>query len=122
MIMLGTAAFYIGYLTFLKEFIKESLYSFTLWMVSLSVLLMLSFRSWHIAGFDISLEYEVFQITQKHMHWALEYFRNEYNTCLSITILPTYLSALLNVNDVYIYKLFFQLIFCFYTSCDILSR
>lgn len=113
MIMLGTAALYISYITFFKKYIKEFIYPLTLFMVSLAVLLMLSFRSWHIAGFDISLEYEVFQITKKHMHWALEYFKNEYNTCLSITILPTYLSSLLNINDTYIYKLFFQIIFAF---------
>lgn len=113
MIMLGTATLYIGYITFFKKYVTESLYPFALFMVSLGVLLMLSFRSWHISGFDISIEYEVFQITQNHMHWALEYFKNEYNTCLSITILPTYLSSLLNINDTYIYKLFFQIIFAF---------
>ena len=113
MSMLGIAAFYIGYITFFKKYVTQYFYPFSLFMVSLSILLMLSFRSWHISGFDISLEYQVFQITKNHLHWALEYFKNEYNTCLSITILPTYLSSMLNINDTYIYKLLFQIIFAF---------
>lgn len=110
-IMLGASAAYIMLITKFKKKISNFIYPLTLFLISLSVLLMLSLRSWYIAGFDVSIEYEVFKITQQYMHWAMSNFKNEYNTCLSITILPTYLSSLLHINDVYIYKFFYQILF-----------
>ena len=38
-------------------------------------------------------------------------FRDPYNACLSITLLPTQMASLLHVDDPYIYKVFFQLLF-----------
>ena len=38
-------------------------------------------------------------------------FRDPYNACLSITLLPTQMASLLHVDDPYIYKVFFQWLF-----------
>jgi energy-converting hydrogenase Eha subunit A len=47
----------------------------------------------------------------------MAYFRNPFNACLSITILPTEVGRIVNVDNPYVYKLFFQLIFA---ACPVL--
>ncbi len=91
--------------------IREEFTAATLYLVSLSLLLMTSLRGWYITGHDIQTEYQVFQLTLAHGRWNIALFRNAYNACLSITILPTEFAHLVHVADPYIYKVFFQLIF-----------
>ena len=82
-----------------------------LYTVSLTLLLMTSLRGWSITGHDIQTEYRVFQLTAAHGRWNISYFHSAYNACLSITILPTEMSRMINVDHPYIYKFFFQAIF-----------
>ena len=91
--------------------LREEVICFVLYLLSLALLLMTSLRGWYVTGHDIQSEYRVFQLTASHDHWSISYFHNAYNACLSITILPTELSQILHVDDPYVYKLFFQLIF-----------
>jgi uncharacterized membrane protein len=81
------------------------------YLVSASLLLMTSLRGWSVTGHDIQLEYRVFQLTTAHGQWNFHSFSNAFNACLSITILPTEMASLMHVDDPYIYKVFFQLIF-----------
>jgi uncharacterized membrane protein len=83
----------------------------TLYFLSLALLLMTSLRGWYVTGHDIQLEYRVFQLTAATGHWSMLSFRNPFNACLSITILPTELARILDVANPYIYKVFFQIIF-----------
>lgn len=82
-----------------------------IYFLALSMLLMTSLRGWYITGHDIQQEYKVFQLTKEHGDWNVALFRDPYNACLSITILPTMLWQLLRVDDPYIYKFWFQLLF-----------
>ena len=82
-----------------------------LYLLSAALLLMTSLRGWSVTGHDIQLEYRVFQLTAAHGKWDMSTFQNPYNACLSITLLPTQMAALLHVDDPYIYKVFFQLLF-----------
>ena len=70
-----------------------------------------------ITGHDIQLEYRVFQLTAAQGKWDMSLFQDPYNACLSITLLPTQMAALLHVDDPYIYKVFFQLLFA---ACPVL--
>jgi uncharacterized membrane protein len=70
-----------------------------------------------VTGHDIQVEYQVFQLTQAHGRWNISVFRDAYNACLSITILPTELAQVVRVDDPYIYKVFFQLMFA---ACPVL--
>jgi uncharacterized membrane protein len=81
------------------------------YFIALSMLLMTSLRGWYITGSDIQNEYAVFELTKSHGDWNISNFQNAYNACLSITILPTMLSQLLRVDDPYIFKFWFQLLF-----------
>lgn len=79
--------------------------------VGLSVLLMTSLRSWNITGHDIKTEYLVFTLTNNTGKWNIANFRDAYNACLSITILPVVLSKLFHTSGVYVFKFIFQVLF-----------
>lgn len=113
MTMLGLIAFYVFSLTVLRKELSEHVYPSAALMIGLSLLLMTSLRGWFITGHDIFLEYYVFQITKAHGIWSMANFHDPYNACLSITILPTIISNITHINDYYIYKALFQLIFSF---------
>ncbi len=110
--MLVIATLYL-FLVIIKYYHLRSFFSFfALLSVSASVLLMLSMRSYFIAGFDISNEYQVFQITKGFAHWSMSNFPGSaYNACLSITLLPTVFSSLIQFPDQYIFKLLYPLMF-----------
>lgn len=97
----------------LRKRINENLYPIAVFLISISLLLSFSLRSWHISGWDISWEHEVFQLTAKSSYWDFSVLRGAYNNCLSITILPTVYSKFLNINDEYIYKFIYQILFSF---------
>ena len=100
------------------RFTRESVMSAVIYLVSLSLLLTTSLRGWSVTGHDIQQEYLVFQLTEVHGRWSMAYFHDAYNACLSITILPTELGQIINVDNPYIYKLFFQLLFAL---CPVLA-
>jgi uncharacterized membrane protein len=100
------------------RFTRESVMSVVIYLVSLGLLLSTSLRGWYITGHDIQQEYLVFQLTEAHAHWSMGYFHDPYNACLSITILPTELGQIINVDNPYVFKLFFQLIFAL---CPVLA-
>ncbi len=89
-----------------------SLFPFSIYMMTLALLLSMSLRGWLISGHDILQEFTVFRLTQQHLHWSVSYFRDAYNACLSITILPTVISGLIpKIPDQYIFRSVFQAIF-----------
>ena len=113
MIMIGGIVVYFFFLILLRKKLNHNVYPWGILMVSISLLLSYSLRSWHLTGGDISLEYYVFQLTKSLSRWSSFQFNDPYNTCLSITVLPTVLSNFLNISDEYIYKVIFPVIFSF---------
>lgn len=113
MAMIGGIVVYFFFLIFFRKKLNNNVYPWGILMISIALLLSYSLRSWHLTGGDISLEYYVFQLTKSLSHWSSFQFNDPYNTCLSITILPTVLSNFLNISDEYIYKVIFPLIFSF---------
>ena len=100
------------------RFTRESVMSAVIYLVSLGLLLSTSLRGWSVTGHDIQQEYLVFQLTEVHGRWSMAYFHDAYNACLSITILPTELGQIINVDNPYIYKLFYPLLFAL---CPVLA-
>lgn len=113
LIMLGLIASFVLILTTFRKKVSKHIYPLSIFMISLSLLLMTSLRGWFITGHDIFLEYYVFQLTKLHGIWQMTNFQDPYNACLSITILPTILSNITHINDFYIYKALYQFIFSF---------
>ncbi|HSW96460.1 MAG TPA: DUF2206 domain-containing protein [Candidatus Saccharimonadales bacterium] len=97
-------------LIFFEEYIHENTYYWYILSTSISLLLMLSLRSWHISGWDINDEFRIFQLTKNGGFWN-PLFSHAYNACLSLTILPTILSLMTKINDEYIYKAVLQVLF-----------
>ncbi len=114
MIMLGGIASYVFLVVLFRNKLNENIYPWTIFLISISLLLMLSLRSFHIFGSDISQEFQMFQLTKLNFHWDMSNFPgNAYNACLSITLLPTIFCSFLRIDDEYIFKLIFQIIFAF---------
>jgi uncharacterized membrane protein len=113
MIMLSGIAIYIFLVVLFRKKLDKNIYPWAILMMSVSLLLMFSLRSWHVpAGGDIGEEYYVFQLTKENFHWGMSnWSRNAYNACLSITILPTIFSSFLAIHDEYVFKSVFPLIF-----------
>jgi uncharacterized membrane protein len=97
--------------------VRDAVTSITLYLISLALLLMTSLRGWYVTGHDIQGEYQVFQLTAAHGRWDIAYLQGAYNACLSITILPTELAQVTRVEDPYVFKVFFQVIFA---ACPVL--
>lgn len=91
-----------------KNRLDGSVAPITLFMMALALLLMNSMRGWLVTGHDILLEYHVFAVTNDAHFWNMAAYRDPYNACLSITILPAYLQNLLHVDGGYIFKLLLQ--------------
>jgi uncharacterized membrane protein/glycosyltransferase involved in cell wall biosynthesis len=83
-----------------------------LFNIALGLLLTTSLRSWYVSGFDISQEFQVFNLTLQNLHWDLSAIPgNAYNACLSLTTLPTALQQMIGITPELIFKFFYQIVF-----------
>jgi uncharacterized membrane protein len=117
MLMLASMAIYIGVLLYFSEQVEENTIPTALFFIASALLLMTSLRGWYVTGHDIQHETEVFELAKNTGIWSIAAFRNPYNACLSITILPTIFANLLHVADQYIFKIFYQI---FFALCAVL--
>lgn len=115
MIMLSAIAIYVLMLVLFRDKFNENVYPWAILMISLSLLLSFSIRSWYISGWDISQETYVFRLTIDKGIWSIENFRDAYNSCLSLSILPAIIKLFTSLNIQIIFKLFFQIIFIFHS-------
>ncbi len=111
MIMLGGIAVYVLFLVIFRKHMDENIWPWALYWMGLALLFMFSMRSWYISGMDINLEYSVFQLTKSNSYWDISNFNNAYNAMLSITIFPVIYSYIININEMYISKIIFSMIF-----------
>src|SRR2546421_7126010 len=111
LILLATIAIYSLLLVLFRDKIPVDLYPYAIFFIGIACLFTTSLRSWYITGHDIEREYYVFQLTNTHHIWNMAFYQDAYNACLSITILPTILTNLLSIQDIYVYKVIFQILF-----------
>jgi len=101
---------YIAFICFYNYNFPKRLYPASIFLISISLLLLMSLRSNHIIGVDIHHEYYFFQTTLNKLHWSIfEY--SSLNACLSISLLPTVVQSLLNIAPEFLFKIFFPLLF-----------
>lgn len=114
MSMMAGTAIYVFLAVLLKNKLDKNIYIFAILNISLALLLATSLRSNYVFGTDITTEYYMFQLTKENFYWSLaNYPHHPYNACLSITVLPTVFKLFLNINEQYIFKVLYQLIFIF---------
>ncbi len=101
------------------------------WVIAtttLGLLLASSLRSWYISGQDMQHEFQVFNLALQQGRWDIASYREPYNACLSITLLPVALHKLIHIDGTLVFKLIDQLIFIiapltvFLTSREFLGR
>lgn len=95
----------------LRNKLSDNSLGFVIFMIALSILLMTSLRSWDISGHDIMREFHVYALTHVRGHWDIGAYRDPYNACLSITILPEMFARLLHISGIVVFKLILQTIF-----------
>jgi uncharacterized membrane protein len=100
-----------------RRILHESTILVTIYLLSLSLLLMTSLRGWFVTGHDIQREFRLFELASGQGVWNIESFRSAYNACLSVTILPTIIESTTRIPDLYIFKTVFQLL---YALCPVL--
>jgi uncharacterized membrane protein len=110
-VMIGGVAVYVIVLFVLAKRVTDSTITTAIYLIALALLLMTSLRGWYITGHDIQREFRVFELAHTTGVWQISMFRDPYNACLSITLLPAMFASLLHTLDQYIFKLFFQLFF-----------
>lgn len=105
---------------FSQKLLPSDLYPFALLMIGISLLFHSSLISSYIVPFgsDIPGEFLLFQNTLNDFQWnqlfspSMGYtLLNTYNNMLSITILPTVYSTLLNIDSFLMFKVLYPLIF-----------
>jgi len=89
----------------------ENVVPTALFLLALSLLFMTSLRGSYVTGHDIQREFEVFQLAHTAGAWSIERFKDAYNACLSITILPTVISEFMRISDPAVFKVLFQICF-----------
>jgi uncharacterized membrane protein len=113
LIVLGGIAIYVFFVALLRKKLNKNIYPWSIVMVSLSLLLAASLRSWYVSGVDTNLEYYIFQLIKEKQYWTVQLFSHDYNACISVSILPTILSTFIKINNQYIFKLIIPIIFSF---------
>jgi len=94
-----------------RDRLDPGVITFTLFVLAMAVLFMTSMRGWYTTGHDIQREYRVFELTRTNGNWQISRFKDAYNACLSITILPTMLWEATKIHDPYVYKVLYQSMF-----------
>ncbi len=107
-----------GMTVFSRKLIAPKLYPIVVFAIAISLLFHYSLISSYINGLDIHIEYHLFTLTQKNGYWnSTAYFTDPaygtYNTMLSITVLPTIYSNVLNMEATWVLKIIFPIIFAF---------
>lgn len=99
-----------------RKLVPESLFPFLIFSISLALVCQIPLSSRYIVGYDANLEYYVFRLTQISGHWG---FLNtnlnpigtlNYNSMLSITLLPAVYSTLMNIKGDLVFKILYPFI------------
>jgi len=101
----------------------SSYYPFVIASIASTLLLTTFLTSNYIHGYDIHLEYYISNVTKNISYWNRSlgldvYYRSSltlytYNSMLSITVLPTVFSNILNMEQTWVFKIIYPLIFSF---------
>ncbi|MEB4210081.1 DUF2206 domain-containing protein [Mycobacterium sp. 94-17] len=100
-----------------RRSLNESTIIVTIYLLSLSLLLMTSLRGWLITGHDIQREFRVFDIASSHDLWYMPWFPDAYNACLSLNILPTIIQRTTGIPELYVFKAVYP---TFFALCPVL--
>jgi uncharacterized membrane protein len=99
-----------------RRLIPENFFPVLIFSISVGLVCQVPLLSKYLMGWDINLEYYFFRLTQINGHWI---FLNpnvnslttiNYNSMLSITLLPAVYSALMHAQDEIVFKILYPFI------------
>jgi uncharacterized membrane protein len=102
---------------FFTRLISWKLYPLVIFAISMALAFQLLLTSKYIIGYDAKFEYYVFRLTSINEYWHLlpvginPMQTVNLDSMLSITILPTIYSALMNINGEIVFKAFYPFVF-----------
>lgn len=102
-----------------KKLLPPKLYPLVILVIAISLLYHSSLISNYIWGADIHMEYFIFKTTENNAHWSSVFMYpwdtvyGRINSMLSVTILPTIYSSLLNMDATWVLKILYPIIFSF---------
>ncbi|HYH74383.1 MAG TPA: DUF2206 domain-containing protein [Candidatus Saccharimonadales bacterium] len=99
---------YAAAILWFKKYANQFTYISYLFFATVALVLGVSLRSNYLIGFDINQEYQMFQATLSQGYWTPGLLDSAYNACLSITLLPAFLQALIPVAPEYLFKFVLQ--------------
>jgi uncharacterized membrane protein len=121
LIMIGLISLLFTLAIFFKKLFPSKIYPFAIFMISISLLYHSSFISPHIVSFgsDLTGEYFAFKNTQNNAFWnssatfigGPKTNEGRIYSMLSVTILPTVYSSLLEIDPVWMFKIIYPLLF-----------
>ena len=100
-----------------RDAVHESSIVVTIYLIALALLLMTSLRGWFVTGHDIQREFRVFELAAQSGIWRIDAFRDAYNACMSVTILPTLIERATGIPGLFVYKVVFQVL---YALCPVI--
>jgi uncharacterized membrane protein len=113
MLLIFLISSYVTFVCFFNQKFPERLYPVVIFLISISLLLLLSLRSNHIIGVDTHMEYYFFQTTLNRLHWSV-FGHSTLDACLSISLLPTIYKSILNINSEFLFKILYSMMYSIY--------
>lgn len=86
---------------------------YTLWLAAFSILEASWLRGMYVNGIDVNKEFQIFRLTQEMGFWNINTFRDAYNSCLSVGLFPTIISAITNASPEFVFKSIIPLLYSF---------
>ncbi len=111
MIMLGSIAVYIILLTIFRKKLDKNIWPWALYWISLALIYTGSMRGWFISGSDQNTEHQISLLTNSNALWSANSTKYSYNFMLSVSLLPSIISSLSNMEISYILRIYFPLLF-----------
>jgi uncharacterized membrane protein len=110
MVLLFLIPAYAIFISVKHKQVPDRIYPPIIFLTSISLVLLLGLRSNHIIGVDIHTEYYLFQQTVQNGQWQI-LLNCTYDSCLSISILPTTYQCFLSIDSEYLMKILYPLLF-----------
>ena len=110
MLLLFLIPIYVAFVCFFNQKFPQRIYPVVIFLISISLLLLLSLRSNHIMGMDVHQEYHFFRTTLDNLHWSV-FGHSSLDACLAISLLPAIYQSILNIPSEFLYKILYSLIY-----------
>jgi uncharacterized membrane protein len=111
MLLLFLIPAYVVFVCIFNQKFPPRLYPVVIFLISISLLLLMSLRSNHLIGSDTHREYYFFWITFDNLHWCVLTTGTPLDACLGISILPTVYQSLLNMCPEFLFKILYSSLF-----------